>query len=91
MIFTLCSCKVNWFTETIEVPWYYVVVPIVLIVVPITVLVYATIIKATYICPECKTEFKPKWNHFFVCFHMMGERVAKCPKCGRKGFCEKKK
>ena len=83
----LCSCKVNWFTETYEVPWYYVVIPCVVLVV----LAYVILCSKTYICPDCKTEFKPKWYHFFIAFHSFGKRVAKCPNCKKINYCEVKK
>ena len=83
----LCSCRVNWFTTTVDVPWYFVAVPIVLILV----VGYIILMSSTYVCPECKTEFKPKWYQLYIAFHFMGKRIAKCPMCGRKGFCERKK
>lgn len=83
----LCSCKVNWFTETYEVPWYYVVIPCVVLIV----LAYIIILSKTYICPNCKTEFKPKWYQFYTTIHFDGKRIAKCPNCKRKGYCEVKK
>mgnify|MGYP003309621524 CR=1 FL=1 len=42
-------------------------------------------------CPKCGTRFKPKWYHMYITIHLNGSRIAKCPNCGRKGFCEKKK
>jgi len=82
----LCSCKVNWFTTTVEVPWYVVAVPVALIFVA----GYLILMNTTFVCPKCGTEFKPKWYQLSVCIHCMGERLAKCPTCGRKGFCKKK-
>ena len=83
----LCSCQVNWFTTTVEVPWYVVAVPVALIFVA----GYLILMNTTFVCPKCGTEFKPKWYQLSVCVHYMGERIAKCPCCGRKGFCKKKK
>ncbi len=83
----LSSCKVNWFGSVIDMPWYLVVIPIVLVLV----VLYIFMLSETYICPECKTEIKPKWYQFSIFFHSGNKRVVKCPKCGRKGFCEKKK
>ena len=83
----LCSCKVNWFNETYDVPWYYVVIPCVVIFV----LAYIIIMSKTYICPDCKTEFKPKWYQLYTTIHFDGKRIAKCPNCKRKGYCEIKK
>ena len=83
----LCSCKGNWFGETVEVPWYFIAIPLVIVIA----VSYLVLIRGTYVCPECKTEFKPKWYQLYVAFHLNGKRVAKCPKCGRKGFCNRKK
>ena len=80
----LTSCKVNWFGGTVDVPWYYVAIPISLIFV----FGYIILMSKTYICPHCKTEFKAKPYQLYVTIHMGKKRIAKCPKCGRKGFCE---
>lgn len=79
----MCSCKVNWFTTTIDVPWYWIAIPVTVLFV----VLYMVIISKTYICPDCQTKFKPKWYQFSVCVHFNGKRLAKCPQCGRKGFC----
>ena len=49
MALSLTSCKVNWFGETREVAWYFVVIPILLVLV----IAYAIIMTNTYICPHC--------------------------------------
>ena len=90
-VVALTSCQVNWFGETVEAPWYAVVLPRVLFIVITVAVAYLIILSRTYVCPECKTEIKPKWNDFSICIHMNGKRVAKCPHCGRKGFCAVKK
>lgn len=82
----LTSCKVNWFGDTLDVPWYYVVIPVVLVFV----VAYALIMAQTYICPHCKTKFKAKPYQLYVTVHFNGKRIAKCPNCKRKGFCEVK-
>jgi len=84
--FLLSSCKVNWFGSQIDVPWYVVAIPVCLI----AVIGYAILMNLTFICPKCGTEFKPKWYQLSVCIHFGRERLAKCPKCGRKGFCKRK-
>ena len=83
----LCSCKVNWFGSSFDVPWYFIAAPVFLILV----VSYIILIRGTYICPECNTEFKPKWYQISVCFHFNGKRVVKCPNCGKKGFCKRKR
>ena len=84
--FSLTSCQVNWFDRSYDVPWYFIAIPVVLILV----ISYVILITRTYVCPECGTEFKPRWYDFSVCLHINGERIVKCPNCGRKGFCNKK-
>ncbi len=91
ILFTVClslySCRVNWFNTSYDVPWYYVAVPVAIIFV----IAYFVLMSSTYVCPDCKTEFKPKWYQLSVTVHFMGKRIAKCPKCGRKGFCDVKR
>ena len=84
---SLTSCTVNWFGDTVDVPWYVVVIPILVI----AVLGYFILMSKTYICPHCKTEFKAKPYQLYVTIHMGGKRIAKCPVCGRKGFCNIKR
>ena len=86
-VLSLTSCTVNWFGDTLDVPWYFVVIPVLFVFV----VLYIAIILATYVCPQCKTEIRPKWYDLSICFHFGNKRVVKCPKCGRKGFCEKKR
>ena len=84
---SLTSCKVNWFGDTIDVPWYYVLTPILLI----SVLGYIILMSLTYICPKCKTEFKAKPYELYVMIHLNRKRLAKCPCCKRKEFCKIKR
>lgn len=83
----LCSCRVNWFTTTVDVPWYVVAIPVTVIFV----VAYLILMNTTFVCPNCNTEFKPKWYQLSVCVHFGNKRLAKCPNCGRKGFCKHKK
>lgn len=84
---SLTSCTVNWFGDTADVPWYVIAIPLSVIFV----LAYIMILSKTYICPHCKTEFKAKPYQLYVTIHMGNKRIAKCPQCGRRGFCEIKK
>lgn len=86
-MFMLSSCKVNWFGETIDVPWYFVAIPFTVIIVAS----YLILINKTYICPNCGAEFKPRWYQLYVGVHMGNKRIAKCPYCGEKGWCKIKR
>ena len=84
---SLSSCTVNWFGGTKDVPWYFVAIPVLLIFI----LGYVILMSKTYICPHCGTEFKAKPHQLYVTIHMGGKRMAKCPTCGKKGFCRVKR
>ena len=83
----LCSCRVNWFGQSYDVPWY-VIAPILAV---ICVVSYFILMNFTFVCPDCQNEFKPKPYELSVTLHHMGKRLVKCPKCGRRGFCKRKK
>ena len=84
---TPCSCTVNWFGETYDAPWYVIAIPIAII----AVVGYFILMNTVFVCPDCNTEFKPKWYQLSVCVHMGRKRLAKCPKCGRFGYCARAK
>lgn len=84
---SLTSCTVNWFGGTRDVPWYFIAIPILLI----SVFGYFILMSKTYICPHCQTEFKAKPYQLYVAIHMGRKRMAKCPSCGKKSFCETKR
>ena len=82
----LTSCKVNWFGGTVDVPWYYVAIPVALIFT----VGYIILMTNTYVCPHCNTEFKAKPYQLYVTIHLNRKRLAKCPNCKRKDFCKVK-
>ena len=83
----LTSCKVNYFHKSVDVPWYYVVLPVTFIFI----VTYIVLMSKSYICPRCNTVFKAKPHQLYVTVHFGNQRIAKCPHCGRKGFCRVKK
>ena len=87
LVLSLSSCTVNWFGETRDVAWYYIAIPVALI----AVCGYFILMSRTYICPRCHREFKAKPYQLSVMIHMNGRRLAKCPYCGRKGFCKSRR
>ena len=82
----LSSCQVNWFGSHFDVPWYFIAVPVFVLFI----VLYVIIVSKTYVCPKCKTEFKPKWYQIYITIHFNDSRIAKCPNCGKKGFCKRK-
>lgn len=84
---SLSSCTVNWFGGKVDVPWYCVAIPVAIIFI----LGYVRLMSLTFVCPHCKTEFKPKPHQLYVTVHMNRKRLAKCPNCGKKSFCVIKK
>ena len=83
----LTSCRVNWFGDTFDVPWYCVAIPVAVIFV----ISYFFLMSFTYVCPHCQTEFRAKPYQLFVTVHWNRARLAKCPKCGKLSFCRVKR
>lgn len=81
---SLASCEVNWFGDTLDVPWYDIAGPIALI----SIIAYAILMSKTYICPHCQTEFKAKPYQLSVTVHMNRKRLARCPVCKKMSFCK---
>ena len=86
--FFLSSCRVNWFGEQVDVEWWLIAIPVALLVIAVLMIGKITFSEKTYICPECKKTFRPKWWKALFAIHMNSDRVLKCPHCGRKGFCK---
>ena len=80
--FFLTSCTVNWGTTHFDVHWSVITIPVILILL----IAHLVIIRKTYICPDCQTEFRPKWYEISSWLHIGAKRAMKCPHCHRKGF-----
>ena len=86
---SLTSCETHIGSRQYEVAWYVIAIPTVLIIVSAMAVAGIVLSKNTYVCPECGHRFHPKWWQAAVYLHVNSDRVFKCPKCGRKGFCRK--
>lgn len=86
-LFFLTSCKVNWFDQQYDVPWWVIAVPVVVFSAIVWFAAGKHIASKKYFCPKCNKSFYPKWWHAAISIHMNDDRVFKCPHCGRKGFC----
>lgn len=81
----LTSCKVNWFGDSYDVEWYWIAIPL----VAILVVSYVILMRIVLVCPSCGEKFRPKWYQLSVCMHMGRRRLAKCPHCGKRNFCQR--
>jgi predicted RNA-binding Zn-ribbon protein involved in translation (DUF1610 family) len=88
MTFALTSCRVNWFDEQYDVPWYVVAIPTAIFCAIMFTVAGLIIAKQSYVCPKCGEKFHPKFWLAVCSMHVFGFRYFKCPKCGRKGFCK---
>lgn len=86
LVLSLTGCTVNWFGAQYDVPWYFIAVPVAIVFI----IAHVRIMSATYVCPECKTEFKPKWYQILAYVHFMDKRLNKCPNCKKINYCKKK-
>ena len=86
-LFFLTSCEVNWFNQQYDVPWWVIVVPVVVFSAIVWFAAGKHIASKKYFCPKCNKSFYPKWWHAAISIHMNDDRVFRCPHCGRKGFC----
>ena len=86
-ILTLTSCRVNWFGESYDVPWYVVAIPTLIICGIAFFIAGMSIAKKLYVCPKCGSEFHPDFWLAMCSMHIGSDRYFKCPKCGHKGFC----
>jgi DNA-directed RNA polymerase subunit RPC12/RpoP len=84
---TLTSCRVNWFGESYDVPWYVVAIPTLIICGIAFFIAGMSIAKKLYVCPKCGSEFHPDFWLAMCSMHIGSDRYFKCPKCGHKGFC----
>ena len=87
LTFSLTSCKMNWFDQQYDVPWWVIAVPVAIFSVTVWFAAGKHIASKKYICPKCNKSFYPKWRQAAFSIHMNDDRVFKCPNCGRKGFC----
>lgn len=81
--FSLTSCKVNWYDQQYDVPWWVIAVPVVILFF----VVGKHIASKKYVCPNCYKTFYPKWWKAAFSIHINDDRVFKCPHCGKKDFC----
>ena len=86
----LTSCEVHFLGQSFDVPWYAIAVPTAVFSLIVFLIAHLLIIRKTYRCPACGTEFQPNRTEISVWLHQNGERVMRCPICGRKGFCPQK-
>lgn len=82
LVLPLVACEINWFGDTVEVEWYYIIVPIIII----CIVGYIIMMRSYYECAHCGAIFRPKWYHFFVALHFCKKRLVKCPHCGKTSY-----
>ena len=68
----LSSCQANWFGSHFDVPWYFIAVPVFVLFI----VLYVIIVSKTYVCPKCKTEFKPKWYQIYITIHYILQSIS---------------
>lgn len=85
--FALAFGKVNWFDQQYDVPWWVIAVPVIIIFLITWIVAGKHIASKKYACPKCNKTFYPRWWKAAFSIHMNGDRIFKCPHCGKRGFC----
>lgn len=83
----LTSCRVNWFNQQYDVPWWAITVPVAVFGFLVWIILGKQIAKKQYVCPKCNQKFHPTWQTAALSIHVNSNRVLRCPRCNRKGFC----
>ena len=86
-MFLCASCDIHFGDIHYDVTPWVIVIPVAAICVVICVSAHVSIIRKRFRCPMCQATFRPKWYEMSVWLHDGKRHVAKCPRCGRRGFC----
>jgi len=86
-IFTLSACDVHFGDNHYDIPWYFIAIPVIIFTAIVFAVAGKIIANKKYVCPKCYKTFSPKWWVAAFSLHINGERLFKCPHCGRKNFC----
>ncbi len=84
---TGCDLRIRWQGVTHVVPWYVVWLPAIVFTVIVLALCVRYYTNQSYRCPRCGHVFQPRRREISILLHQNDEHVARCPRCGRKGFC----
>lgn len=92
-IFTVCLLLV--FASSVLVSlnenlWWTTIVSLTLLFVSILIICCVYFKNTEFICPHCKTQFKPKTITAIKAIHIGRLRYLKCPNCNKKGWCKDK-
>ena len=85
----LTSCDAHFGSKHFDIPWWAVVL---IIVIPVAagIIISANVIsKGEYKCRQCGKTFYPTKMQCVFSLHVGEERVFRCPHCGYKGFATK--
>ena len=84
----LTSCRVNWFDQQYDVPWWMIAIPVAVWSLAWLIGGSLYIASKTYRCPLCARTFSPKWYRAMLSVHVNGDRLFKCPHCGKRKLCQ---
>lgn len=76
-----------WAIKGIWLP-FAIGMPVILVI--LSLLTWWYFGKVEYICPNCKSTFRPKFWQFFFAMHTPKTRKLTCTECGKKSYCIEK-
>ena len=84
LAFLLTACEAR---AELEIKWYYLLPALIFLVIFSRV----CLLRTTFLCPRCGAEFSPRWYQLFLTVHMGSRRLLRCPHCGGRHFCPRKR
>ena len=57
LVFSLTSCKVNWFDQQYDVPWWAIAIPVIVFSTIVWFAAGKYIASKKYVCPKCNKSF----------------------------------
>jgi len=67
--------------------WIPFVIGIIIVLLAAIWISYYYYESTNYICPNCNSEFKPRFKAVFFASHNIRARKLVCPTCGKKSYC----
>ena len=76
--------------EYYNCPWWTLIISGIFFILSIVIMCFIYFKNTEFVCPHCKTQFKPKTLNAVTAIHLVHLRYLTCPNCNKKGWCKDK-